>query len=368
MRRWRLPGFDAGGGSDAPVLSTKELRARLDAVPRLPLAELPSPLEPLPRLSARLGRPIYLKRDDALGPALGGNKTRKLEYLLADAKARGARKVVTFGGLQSNHARLTAAAALGVGLEPHLFYFERRPRLLEGNLLLGALLGARLHFVPFGGGGDGGMTIERASRLVHLVAWLRLGPHYFIPVGGHNVLGALGYVRAALELHEQAKALGLGRARVVVASGTGGTLAGLWAGLSLLDSPLEVLGLDIGKLWRAFPRSVAHLAEGLCARLGVHRPFAARDAPLLEREFVGPGYARLHAPALTAMAELLRTEGVVLDPVYTGKAFAGLLALLASGRLGGEEPVIFVHTGGLPALYALSGSELPAGWGGSCES
>ncbi len=124
------------------------LRERLDTFPRVPLAEYPSPLQHLPRLSAELGRPVYVKRDDGIGPAGGGNKTRKLEYLLAEARESGARKVVTYGGLQSNHARITAAAALGLGLEPHLFYLERRPSQLTGNLLLNELAGARMHFFP----------------------------------------------------------------------------------------------------------------------------------------------------------------------------------------------------------------------------
>jgi D-cysteine desulfhydrase len=172
-----------------------QLLARLDAYPRLPLASYPTPLEFLPRLSAGLDRTVYIKRDDEIGPAMGGNKTRKLEYLLAEARIRGARKVVTFGGLQSNHARITAAAARQCGLEPHLLYFERRPPRLTGNLLINALLGARLHFVPLGRGGDGGITLETAIRLARLVALALVGPHYVIPVGGHSWRGCLGYVR-----------------------------------------------------------------------------------------------------------------------------------------------------------------------------
>ena len=141
-------------------LDPAALFARLDAYPRLSLAEYPTPLQFLPRLSHELNRPIYIKRDDEIGPAMGGNKTRKLEYLMADAQQRKARKVVTFGGVQSNHARLTAAVARQCNMEAHLFYFERRPPHLLGNLLLNQLLGAKMHFIPFGGGGDASMTIE----------------------------------------------------------------------------------------------------------------------------------------------------------------------------------------------------------------
>ncbi len=177
----------------AKMPSPERLLAALDGYPRLPLAEYPTPLEFLPRLSRELGRQVYIKRDDEIGPGLGGNKTRKLEYLLADASQRGARRVVTFGGLQSNHARLTAAAARRLGLEPHLLYFAPRPARLTGNLLLNELLGARMHFIPLHPGGDASMTIEQTIRLVRLVAWAVVGPHYFIPVGGHTWRGCLGY-------------------------------------------------------------------------------------------------------------------------------------------------------------------------------
>src|SRR5512139_4087634 len=146
------------------------LRSQLDRHPRLPLADYPTPLQFLPHLSQQLQRPIYLKRDDEIGPGGGGNKTRKLEYLLAEAQQRGMRKVATFGGLQSNHARLMAAAARRLGMEPHLFYFERRPPRLEGNLLLNELFGAKMHFIPFGGGGEASMTLETTIRLVCLIA------------------------------------------------------------------------------------------------------------------------------------------------------------------------------------------------------
>jgi L-cysteate sulfo-lyase len=330
-----------------------ELCSELEAYARLPLAEYPTPLEFLPRLSKELGRAIYIKRDDGIGPCLGGNKTRKLEYLLAEAQQKNARKVVTFGGLQSNHACLTAAAARQYGMEPHLFYFERRPPRMAGNLLLNELLGARMHFVPFGGGGDGGMTLETTIRLVRLVAWLTVGPHYFIPVGGHSWRGCLGYVRAAVEMDEEARALGIENAHIVLAAGSGGTLAGLMAGLVLLDSPLRLVGIDVGKLWKRFPASIARLASELCARLG--QPYSFTQVPMIEGTYVGQAYAVPSEPCVAAIKCLARLEGILLDPVYTGKAFAGLLDLVESKQLGRDEPVIFLHTGGLPALFAFEG-------------
>ncbi len=335
------------------MLAQHWLQTRLNQYPRIPLAKYPTPLEHLPRLSAQIGREIFIKRDDYLGPGLGGNKTRKLEYLLAEAQQHGYHKVVTFGGLQSNHARITAATARKLGLEPHLFYFESRPERLTGNMLLNHLMGARMHFIPLGAGGDGSLTLETTCRLVRLIAWLRVGRHAFIPVGGHSWRGCLGYVRAAIEIDEQVQALGLENAYLVMAAGTGGTLAGLLAGLTLIDSQLHLLGIDVGKLWKGFPASIARLANEICARLGVKRVFEAKEIPLLERIYATPQYGQPSESCRTAIRRVARAEGILLDPVYTGKAFAGLLDLIEKGQLGSVKPIIFLHTGGLPALFAF---------------
>lgn len=339
------------------MLSTEALLQKLESFPRISLCEYPTPLEHLPRLSAHLKREIFIKRDDIFGPGLGGNKTRKLEYLLAEAQRMGSKKVVTFGGLQSNHARITAAAARQLGLDPHLFYFEKRPEQLTGNLLLNQLMDAHMHFIPFGGGGDGGMTIEATNRLVHLLAWLRLGQHYFIPVGGYSWRGCLGYVRSALEIDSQARALGIENAHLVLAAGTGGTLAGLLAGLTLLGSSLRLLGIDIGVLWKNFPTSLARVTGEICKRLGEERMFIASDIPLLERTYAAPRYGVPSDACRDAIIRLARTEGILLDPVYTGKSFAGMLDLIEKERLGSNEPIIFLHTGGLPALFALESGD-----------
>jgi D-cysteine desulfhydrase family pyridoxal phosphate-dependent enzyme len=333
-------------------MEQKELRKRLEAFPRLHLGETPTPLEFLSRLSEEMDRPVYVKRDDGLGPGLGGNKTRKLEYLLAEAQQQKARKVVTFGGLQSNHARLTAAAATRLGMQTHLFYFERRPARLEGNLLLNQLLGAKMHFVPLGGGGNG-MSLETTIRLVRLVALAMVGQHYFIPVGGHTWLGCLGYVQAALEIEAQANALGIQDSTLVLAAGSGGTLAGLLAGLALIDSPLKTVGIDVGKLWKGFPASIAHLSSEICTHLGQPRRFEAAEIPLVEETYVGSGYGNPSPAGMAALKRLARLEGLLLDPVYTAKAFAGLIDLAEQGKLGQKEPLIFLHTGGQPALFAV---------------
>ncbi len=336
-------------------MDSAALSACLDSFPRLALADTPTPLETLPNLGKGLECSLWVKRDDCMGPGLGGNKIRKLEYLLADAQRWGASsnrkiKVVTFGGLQSNHARLTAAAAVRLGMEPHLFYFERRPARLQGNLLINQILGAKLHFIPMGG--SGGMTIEQTIRLVRLVSFAMLGPNYFIPVGGHNWLGCLGYVRAALELDTQIRQLGLEQATLVAAAGSGGTLAGLMAGLALLRSPLRLLGIDVGRLWKGFPASIARLASELCTRLGEPLGFKPAGVPLVENTYVGERYGAPSSAGAAAMQRMARSEGLLLDPVYTGKAFAGLLDRIERKELGQDGPVIFLHTGGAPAMFA----------------
>jgi 1-aminocyclopropane-1-carboxylate deaminase/D-cysteine desulfhydrase-like pyridoxal-dependent ACC family enzyme len=336
------------------MLSAALILQRLERFPRILLADpAATPLEHLPRLSSQLKREVFIKRDDGLGPGLGGNKTRKLEYLLAEAQQHGLRKVATFGGLQSNHARITAAAARKLSLEPHLFYFEKRPERFTGNLLLNQLMDARTHFIPLGAGGDGTLTLETTNRLVRLLAWLHLGRHYFIPVGGYSWRGGLGYVRAAIEIESQARVLGIENAYLVLAAGTGGTFAGLLAGLTLMDSSLHLLGIDVGKLWKRFPTSLARLATEVCARLGEKRVFEPGQIPLLEGTYTGLKYGVPSPAGQEAILRLARAEGILLDPVYTGKAFAGLLDLVENGGLGSNEPIIFLHTGGLPALFAF---------------
>jgi 1-aminocyclopropane-1-carboxylate deaminase/D-cysteine desulfhydrase-like pyridoxal-dependent ACC family enzyme len=259
---------------------------------------------------------------------------------------------VTFGGLQSNHARITAAAANRLGLEAHLFYFEKRPARLTGNLLINELLGTKMHFLPIGGGGDGRMTLELTIRLVHLLARLWVGSSYFIPVGGHSWLGCLGYVAAAVEIQAQAAVLGLDEVRLVTAAGSGGTLAGLWAGFALLDAPIRPLGIDVGNLWKDFAISLASLTEAICKELAETRPFSALDVPLIEKRYVGERYGVPSPAGNEALKLLAQTEGILLDPVYTAKAFAGMLDLLKRGAFGEKEPLIFLHTGGFPALFA----------------
>jgi 1-aminocyclopropane-1-carboxylate deaminase/D-cysteine desulfhydrase-like pyridoxal-dependent ACC family enzyme len=317
---------------------------RLDAFPRLRLAELPSPFEHLPAMSAELGRDVFAKRDDLIG----GNKVRSLEYLMAHAQRRAATRVATFGALESNHVRLTAETARRLGIEAHAVYFERRPSRLDGNALRTAQAGARLHFVPFGRSSHPLLTIEQAIRLARAVSWGLAGPQEFVPVGGFSLRGCLGYARAAVELDEQARASGVGDAWVVLAAGTGGTLAGVLPGLALCGSRLRPVGIDVGNLWRRFPDSIARMVTEVGRRVGSPSgPADAREIPLVERRYVGSGYGLPSGPAAAAARRLEAAEGIRLDAVYTAKAFAGLLDLAKRGALGERDPVVFLHTGGV---------------------
>lgn len=340
------------------MLTNRELGHLLSGFPRLPYVPEPSPLEHSPNLTKQLnGVQAWIKRDDQIGPGLGGNKGRSLSYLMADVLNKGKKKVVTYGGLQSNHVRMTAACCAQMGLEAHLFFFEKRPPELRGNLLLCELFGGQMHFIPFGAGGDGNMRLETAIFLVRALSFFWPGPGaYFIPGGGHSVTGSLGYVEAALEINEQITDAGIPHEKVtlVIPCGTGGTLAGLMAGFRLLGSPVKLIGIDVGRLWKDFPASVASLSTKLCQVFGQPIFFSAKDVPLIEIKYAGPGYAVYTDFVGEAIRSLAHSEGILLDPVYTGKAFAGMLDLSAKGHFAADSHLIFLHTGGLPGLWAYA--------------
>ena len=323
----------------------------LDRFSRVTLAHLPTPLEPLERLTRRLGGPrLFIKRDDCTGLALGGNKTRKLEFLLGEALVEGADTVITAGGVQSNHVRQTAAAAAKLGLAAELVLARNVPWTKDdydrtGNLQLDRLLGARVHFYP-------GET-DRAAVMEELADAIRAkgGHPYVIPVGGSNAVGALGYVACAHELTEQAKALGLEFDTVVLPSSSGGTLAGLGVGLAALGHPARVIGIDVDADTKEVRRTVAEIAEAALALLGLSGGLPP-DVVAVEGGYAGDAYGLPTGEMREAVTLLAKEEGIILDPVYSGKAMAGLLGLIAQGRLKPENRVVFLHTGGTPALFA----------------
>lgn len=307
---------------------------------RVPLAHLPTPLEAMDRLSDALGGPrLLVKRDDCTGLALGGNKARKLEHLCAEAIAHGCDTLVTGGGPQSNHVRMTTAAANRLGLDCHVALAGEPVARPSGNLLLDQVLGAQLHFV----GPVDYYALETAIEDVAARVAREGRTPFAIPVGGASVTGVVAYADAVDELFDQ---LGSGTADVlVVADGSGGTHAGLLAGV---DGRARVVGVDVGTrpdLDAVVPRLAAEAA----ARTG-RRPPPTR--PEVDHDRFGSGYGALTDSGVEAIELMARLEGIVLDPVYTGKAMAGLLAAVRDGRIGRDETVVFWHTGGAPALFA----------------
>jgi len=329
---------------------------RLPALPRFPLAQLPTPLEEAPRLSAALGSVrIVVKRDDLTGLGLGGNKTRKLEYLLGDALAAGATVVLTEGPVQSNHCRQTAAAAARAGLRCILVLSgadEHPP--LQGNLLLDHLFGAEVYLVR--------SRAERAALLGQLArACAERGEHPFVmPTGGSTPVGAAAYVHATLELVNQLLERRLHPSRLYLATSTsGGTHAGLALGARLLGHPFRVVGVAVEPDGGAIHRRVVELANETAALLGFPPQLTADDVTVDDR-WVGPDYGVPDARTIEAIMLAARTEGLVLDPVYTGKAMAALIGHVREGMLQPGETVIFLHTGGAPALFAQADSLAPS--------
>lgn len=329
---------------------------QLARVPRRRYTPGPTPLEPMPHLTRALadangrGPELWVKRDDLLGLTAGGNKTRKLEFLVADALAEGADTLVTVGAVQSNHCRLTAAAAVREGLACRLVLEERVPGSYDpeasGNHLLFGLLGVeRTQVVPAGSDLHAAMEAITAD----LAAVGRRA--YLIPGGGSNALGALGYVACAEELVAQAFDQGVAFDGLVVASGSGGTHAGLLAGLHGVHAHLPVLGVSVRAERAAQETKIHGLAQQAAALAGVDTA-VPRDAVVVDDAYVGPGYSLPTDAMVEAVQLFARTEGILLDPVYTGKAAAGLIDQVRRGRFGDGERVVFVHTGGAPALYA----------------
>ena len=311
-------------------------------IPRIHFAHLPTPVEALPTLSARLGGPTLLvKRDDQTGLAFGGNKTRKLEFLVADARARGADMLITGGAAQSNHCRQTAAAAARFGFACTLVLAGTPPQLPSANLLLDQLLGADIVWTG---------QESRDETMTRVQAQTRAAGHvpYLIPYGGSNEIGALGYVFAMQELMAQ----GVDADWIVVASSSGGTQAGLAVGARLFGYEGRILGISIDKPEVELSGDVvAELATRTAHHLGEDIHFAAGDI-LVDDGYLGDGYGVMGEPEIEAIHLFARSEALLLDPVYTGRAAAGLLGLIRQGFFRQQEKVLFWHTGGTPVLFA----------------
>lgn len=308
---------------------------------KLNLASLPTPVEELPRLSALLGGPkILVKRDDLTGLAFGGNKTRKLEYLLADAKKSGAKILMTTGAVQSNHCRQTAAAANRYGFGCLLVLAGDEPAVPSGNLLLDHYLGAE---IIWAGNRDRTSVLNEAFEAARKE---RRDP-YLIPYGGSNALGAAAYAFALAELTEQRVDVDW----VVTPSSSGGTQAGLTAGKLIYSFPGQILGISIEDKADVLKSRVANIAEGTTHLLGEGSSISPQQI-IVNDSFLGSGYGIMGEREKEAIALFARYEGLFLDPVYTGRAAGGLIELIRSGFFELSRQVLFWHTGGTPALFA----------------
>lgn len=324
---------------------------QLSRFPRRRYTPAPTPLEHLPRLSEHLGGPsIWIKRDDLTGLAGGGNKTRKLEFLVADALAKGADTLVTTGAVQSNHARLTVAAAAKEGLACRLLIEERIPNSYDpgasGNNFLFGLLGVeKIEVVPAGTD----LNKELARMAADLEAEGRTA--YVIPGGGSNTLGSLGYVACAQELMYQAFDQGVAFDNMVVASGSGGTHSGVVAGLVAMNAGLPVTGISVRADKAAQEAKILAHAKETAVAIDSRQAVTAEHISV-EDGYVGQGYSYPTDSMIEAVELFARLEAILLDPVYTGKAAAGLIDLVRQGRFSRSSNVVFLHTGGAPGLYA----------------
>jgi D-cysteine desulfhydrase family pyridoxal phosphate-dependent enzyme len=338
--------------ASATVLA-RTAQERLAALPRIPLAPLPTPLEDASRLARAMAPAgpaprILIKRDDLTGLAMGGNKVRKLEYHLGEALAQGCDVLVTTGAIQSNHCRVTAAAARKAGLEAVLVLRPGESEAVQGNLLLDHLLGARVRIAA----APDQPTMEGA--VAEELEALRRGGRkpYLVPKGASTPLGAAAYLAAFLELSHQAAAQDVAVGAMVFCTGSGGTHAGLAAGAVLAASNVDVLGVSDGASRADLAPIVSDLVRGLSARLGI--PLAVPAEAVVVLEEYGGTYGVPTPACLEAIRLTARAEGLLLDPVYTGKAMAGLIDLVRQGRWREDQAVVFWHTGGQPALFAYA--------------
>ncbi len=333
-------------------------RRLIEKKPRARLGFFPTPLHRLDALSDKLGVSLYIKRDDFSGMSLfGGNKIRKLEFLMGDAVAKGCDTVFTYGATQSNHAMQTVTACRRLGLNPILYlnaYVEPDEADLRANMLLDAILGAELHVVR----GEPGETEADTERRCFALgsahaARLEAEGHrsYDVPLGGANEVGSAAFAAGYLELMAQCEAMGIDPDSVYVGAGTGGTLAGLVAGRQLAGGGAKVVAIAVSEKGPEYEEKCASLANGSLAWLGSGERVEKSDFAV-DRGYFAPGYEKPNEAATRAIRLLARTEGLLADPVYTGKAFAGLLGHIESGKIAPGSTAIFWHTGGATALFA----------------
>lgn len=337
----------------------EEARALLKKMAAVKLGFFPTPCYRLDRLSEELGVELYIKRDDFTGMSLfGGNKIRKLQYLLGDAVAQGCEYVFTFGATQSNHAMQTAAACRRCGLKPVLYLVaivNPDEKDLRANLLLDRILDAEVHIVKIMDGESESEAEERALILAREhMARLEAGGHrcYEVPMGGASPVGSVGFIEGYTELEEQLSEAGIHADYVFHGTGTGGTMAGLAAGRNLVGSDTEIISINVSEKDDGYPARTAELANESLKLIGAKvRVEAERDIHT-DLSYYLPGYEIPNEAAAKAIKLLAVKEGLFIDPVYTGKAFAGMLDYIRSGKVPAGSCVVFWHTGGATALFA----------------
>lgn len=324
----------------------------INAIEKIELGVFPTPVHKLPRLSAYLGGPqIYIKRDDLTGLALGGNKTRKLEYLLADALATGCDCVITAGAAQSNHCRQTAAGAAKLGLTCHLVLGGQAPDLANGNLLLDQLFAAHIHWSG---------EKRKGEDIPALVDQLRARGKkpYVVPYGGSNTIGALGFIHAYSELMIQCDAFAqdVQFSDIVFASSSGATHCGLVLGKQINNGNSNILGINIDKDEQGkdtYKSQLQQLIEHSASQLAIDYNGSIDDLHLID-DYIGQGYGVVGSLEREAIALCAQYEGILLDPVYTGRAMGGLIDMIRRKQFKADSNVLFWHTGGAPAIFAYA--------------
>ncbi|MEN8097433.1 MAG: D-cysteine desulfhydrase family protein [Chloroflexota bacterium] len=318
-----------------------------NSIDRVPIAHLPTPLESLDRLSDHLGGPrIYIKRDDQTGLATGGNKARKLEYLVAEALRGRADTLITGGAIQSNHCRQTAAAAAKYGLKAVLVLNADPPEgAVTGNLLLDRILGAEIVWAS-------GRDMEKLMQDTAKDLWHSGARPYLVPYGGSNAMGAAGYVAAWEELAQQMDERQINFDSIMFASSSGGTHAGLVVGAKATDSDTAILGISVHLERQKLAEVVTGICNSTTELLGLDLQFQPRDIAANDN-YVGGGYAVIGDKEREAMQLFGRYEGIILDPVYTGKAASGMIDLIRSGGFSRDQTVLFWHTGGITGSFGF---------------
>ena len=323
----------------------------LSRFPRLHFAHLPTPLEPMERISSALGGPnLWIKRDDCTGLSSGGNKTRKLEFLMADAVERKADTIITQGATQSNHARQTTAIAAKLGMECHVLLedrtgYEDQAYVYNGNVLLDQLHGATISRRP--------ADTDMNAAMEELAQNLRDDGKtpYIIPGGGSNEIGALGYVNAAIELTTQANDRSLRIDHLVHATGSSGTQAGLVLGMEGMNTGIPVYGVGVRAPKQKQEEMIYNLAQRTAEYMGLSPDVVARERVVANSDYVGDGYGLPTDAMVEAVKMMAQYEGILLDPVYSGKGFSGLIDLIRKGHFKKGENVVFLHTGGSISLF-----------------